>query len=503
MSETNKVILEVDVPKGHEINGVELFARDAHGNVKTRMLYNDPTMLPNNFRIIERAQVVLDGWKLAPVEPVQGMAGAGWSVIDSLHELESMRLPPQLPQKIYRAMLLAAPSPVAARAVWDDASVAAIKYALQNGLDGLDFLRYWNEGEFDIVRREWPDAPESVFIGADPLYAASNDATDFEHYLQQMIDDAPEPLRRLGQWLGKVLDDDHWPTAERMLLGACKAAAAQQTHTSAGVPEQGVLEIKTDREMLVYLMNAFDNERHVCNVCGHEESTKDIDSAHFLREHLASYPAPTPAGVPDEELARLREIEHRAWHLLDAATTEGEGDYEKLTIDGYLSREDLDVLNELLPEDHPPIDETGREALRAQMRQLVEHHGKAIAAALAQPTSSDPAEDFCDGHCTWRDHAPGCVRAGYASSDELLSPAPCTKCGYNGPGYYQPLTHPCAAAQGDAVPVPQLSLGQRSVAFELLKCFEAWEPMTCVLGNIRARDGADLMRALLGARWER
>ena len=28
-----------------------------------------------------------------------------------------------------------------------------------------------------------------------------------------------------------------------------------------------------------------------------------------------------------------------------------------------------------------------------------------------------------------------------------LSSAPCDNCGYNGPGYYQPATHPCAAKQ--------------------------------------------------------
>ena len=337
-----KTLIEVESPEGRDVK--HLWVGDAY-----------LSGCPYKWRVLDPAQA-------APL---------GWYTDDHLADKSATTYSKEVADRWLSkgwpvTPFYAAPSPVAAGAVWDDASVAAIKYALQSGLDGLDFLRYWNEGEFDIVRREGPDAPESVFIGADPLYAASNDATDFEHYLQQMIDDAPEPLRRLGQWLGKVLDDDHWPTAERMLLGACKAAAAQQTHTSAGVPEQGVLEIKTDREMLVYLMNAFDNERHVCNVCGHEESTKDIDSAHFLREHLASYPAPTPAGVPDEELARLREIEHRAWHLLDAATTEGEGDYEKLTIDGYLSREELDVLNELLPEDHPPIDETGRALLGAR-----------------------------------------------------------------------------------------------------------------------------------------
>ncbi|MDH2434733.1 hypothetical protein QCD60_29595 [Pokkaliibacter sp. MBI-7] len=53
------------------------------------------------------------------------------------------------------------------------AAVAAIEYALQlgSGDDGLVFLRCWSEGEFDVIRAEWPEAPEEVF-GADPLYKA-------------------------------------------------------------------------------------------------------------------------------------------------------------------------------------------------------------------------------------------------------------------------------------------------------------------------------------------
>jgi len=34
------------------------------------------------------------------------------------------------------------------------------------------------------------------------------------------IDDAPEPLRRLGKYLANLLDEDQWPTAEILLLGA-------------------------------------------------------------------------------------------------------------------------------------------------------------------------------------------------------------------------------------------------------------------------------------------
>ena len=45
-----------------------------------------------------------------------------------------------------------------------------------------------------------------------------------EQFIQATIDQAPEPLRRLGEYLSRVLDEDQWTTAERMLLGACNAA---------------------------------------------------------------------------------------------------------------------------------------------------------------------------------------------------------------------------------------------------------------------------------------
>ena len=53
-----------------------------------------------------------------------------------------------------------------------NAAVAAIQFALETA-DGLAFLRCWNEGNFDAIRREWPQAPEAVFVGADPLHPAT------------------------------------------------------------------------------------------------------------------------------------------------------------------------------------------------------------------------------------------------------------------------------------------------------------------------------------------
>lgn len=48
-------------------------------------------------------------------------------------------------------------------------AVAAIEFALTTD-EGLAFLGCWNEGEFEAIRSEWPDAPEEVFIGADPMH---------------------------------------------------------------------------------------------------------------------------------------------------------------------------------------------------------------------------------------------------------------------------------------------------------------------------------------------
>ncbi len=53
----------------------------------------------------------------------------------------------------------------------NDPTVAAVHYALTLDADNCkEFLSLWNEGLFEIVRREWPDAPKEVYIGADPLY---------------------------------------------------------------------------------------------------------------------------------------------------------------------------------------------------------------------------------------------------------------------------------------------------------------------------------------------
>jgi len=47
---------------------------------------------------------------------------------------------------------------------------AVLSYVLGKGYtqEPLEFLRCWNEGNFDALREEWPDAPKEIYY-ADPL----------------------------------------------------------------------------------------------------------------------------------------------------------------------------------------------------------------------------------------------------------------------------------------------------------------------------------------------
>lgn len=71
-------------------------------------------------------------------------------------------------------------------------AAAAVQFALQQGMECSTFLRLWNEGEFDVIRKEWPEAPDAIFIGADPsMTPSANDATRGE-----LTDDEVDALLR-------------------------------------------------------------------------------------------------------------------------------------------------------------------------------------------------------------------------------------------------------------------------------------------------------------------
>lgn len=63
----------------------------------------------------------------------------------------------------------------AVKGLTNNPAAAVIAYILDSGFespieddsDAMEFLRYWNEGEFDILRRNWKNIPDEVFIGAE------------------------------------------------------------------------------------------------------------------------------------------------------------------------------------------------------------------------------------------------------------------------------------------------------------------------------------------------
>jgi hypothetical protein len=57
----------------------------------------------------------------------------------------------------------------------------------------------------------------------------------------------------------------------------------------------------TDRKALEYLNGQFGSEIIVCEKCGYESPTSEMDSAHFIREYLASSAAlkPTESGASE------------------------------------------------------------------------------------------------------------------------------------------------------------------------------------------------------------
>ena len=77
-------------------------------------------------------------------------------------------------------------------------------------------------------------------LSAAPHPVSESAEDRFEHYLQNAIDNAPDPLRRLGEYLSHVIDEDEWATAERMLNGAIVAASA---HPVSGEQKMASVQI--------------------------------------------------------------------------------------------------------------------------------------------------------------------------------------------------------------------------------------------------------------------
>lgn len=85
-----------------------------------------------------------------------------------------------------------------------------------------------------------PTCPHFCAACATPpaaIPAAKDEPAELvEKYLANIIDRAPDPLRRLGEYLSRHLNEDEWPTAEALILGAQEAALAQPAPVQQSAP---------------------------------------------------------------------------------------------------------------------------------------------------------------------------------------------------------------------------------------------------------------------------
>ena len=86
------------------------------------------------------------------------------------------------------------------------AAVAAINFALATD-EGLEFLRCWNEGNFSAIRKEWPDAPKAVFVGADPLHEETKQQFKLLELSQRALNALHECMLRQRYYGGRSLSE--------------------------------------------------------------------------------------------------------------------------------------------------------------------------------------------------------------------------------------------------------------------------------------------------------
>lgn len=65
-------------------------------------------------------------------------------------------------------------------------ALAVIQYIMdgnnvEDNDDAMTFLDYWNEGKFDILRRNWKNIPDEVFIGAEVGFVPGSQQAENEN----------------------------------------------------------------------------------------------------------------------------------------------------------------------------------------------------------------------------------------------------------------------------------------------------------------------------------
>jgi hypothetical protein len=95
-------------------------------------------------------------------------------------------------------------------------AVAAIGFALGIPFWGgsMDFLECWNTGEFTFIRKNWPEAPEEVYIGADASVTPTEpEINAYAAKVNQLLEQLFPQVAKMSMNIG-VLNDVAMKTSE-------------------------------------------------------------------------------------------------------------------------------------------------------------------------------------------------------------------------------------------------------------------------------------------------
>lgn len=123
------------------------------------------TVSPTDHRYLSiETALMWDAWQAACNRPALAGVRAKLDAITSSHKFNVASIvPSEVHGLAYSARQLLDGSTDAANA---EAAVAAVAYAIE-APEGMAFLRAWSQGDFDVCRREWPEAPSTVYEGAE------------------------------------------------------------------------------------------------------------------------------------------------------------------------------------------------------------------------------------------------------------------------------------------------------------------------------------------------
>lgn len=104
-------------------------------------------------------------------------------------------------------------------------------------------ISVWYAGSIETVLRD------AIFAALQEVkrHEEAKAAEMSEAFIAAEIDRAPEPLRRLGEYLADLLDEDQWASANRMMLGAVEAVNRQSRNVEHWRQEVGKKASEIDR----------------------------------------------------------------------------------------------------------------------------------------------------------------------------------------------------------------------------------------------------------------